>query len=544
VSLTLSPLAWRHHVVARFAVIAALLAAVVLPLAWTGSGSAPALLSHTSGSAPAPSLAALAAKTPTKQIEVVVQLNSRVRWDFGPRLFAKYGGTVTRSLHIIRGYGVRMSAGEAQTLGSDPRIETVTLNSVVHQTGTPDPDQLRTSFLQSSRVSKLWNQESAGTGKGVTVAVVDTGIAGDLSDFQTRDGDSRIKANIAISDDATTVSDMVGHGTHVAGLLAGDSTVRPAGDPLRGAYEGAAPDAKLVNVKVSDDHGNTDLLDVIEGIQFVVDQKDTYKIRVLNLSLSEVAAQSYLLDPLDAAVESAWLKGIVVVTAAGNRGTAADAVSYAPGNDPYAITVGAVDDMGTKDTNDDTFASWSSRGVTQDGFAKPDLVAPGAHMVGPLAPGSDFASLCPTCITDGAYFKMGGTSMAAPVVSGIVADLLELHPDWTPNQVKGALVNNLRRTADGRGLEVNAFGADNAGSGQLISNRGLTPNPLVDPVTGDIDYDHATWSHATWSNADPDHATWSHATWSHATWSHATWSHATWSHATWSHATWSDAFGL
>ena len=545
-SLTLSPLAWRRHVVARFAVIAALLAAVVLPLAWTGSGSAPALFTRASGPAVAPTLPELAAKSPTKQVEVVAQLNSRVRWDFGPRLFAKYGGTVTRNLHIIRGYGVQMRAADAERLANDPALKNVTLNSVVKTNGYigPDLSLVKTGFLQSVRIDKFWQSSPVGTGKGITVAVLDTGIAGNLPDFKGADGTSKVLADIAIDDNATTVSDQYGHGTHVAGLLAGDSRGRPAGDPLRGAYEGAAPDANLVNIKVSDDDGNTDLLSVIEGLQFAVDMKSTYGIRVINLSLNEVTPQSYKVDPLDAAVESAWLKGIVVVASAGNRGTAPDAVSYAPANDPYVISVGAVDDQGTKSTSDDMLASWSSRGVTQDGFAKPEVVAPGAHMVSTLAPGSDFASLCPSCVVDGAYFRVGGTSMSAPIVSGIAADILELHPDWSPNQVKGAIVNKLRNTADGKGQEIAADQAAGASGSSLVSNTGLTPNPLVNPTTGDIDYDHATWSHATWSNADPDHATWSHATWSHATWSHATWSHATWSHATWSHATWSDAFGL
>ena len=149
---------------------------------------------------------------------------------------------------------------------------------------------------------------------------------------------------------------------------------------------GVAPDANLISIKASDDDGNATVLDVIDGIQFAVDHKADYNIRVLNLSLESTVAESYKTDPLDAAVEAAWFKGIFVVAAAGNRGAGPDAVSYAPGNDPYVVTVGAVDDKGTKDITDDEPTSWSSRGTTQDGFAKPDIYAPGASIVSNLAP--------------------------------------------------------------------------------------------------------------------------------------------------------------
>ena len=171
---------------------------------------------------------------------------------------------------------------------------------------------------------------------------------------------------------------------------------------------GVAPDANLISIKASDDDGNSTVLDVIAGIHFAVDHKDEYNIRVLNLSLESTVAESYKTDPLDAAVEAAWFKGIFVVAAAGNRGSDADAVSYAPGNDPYIVSVGAVDDQGTKSIYDDKMASWSSRGMTQDGFAKPDVFAPGARIVSNLAPRSAFTSLCPECVVDGQYIRAGG----------------------------------------------------------------------------------------------------------------------------------------
>ena len=162
----------------------------------------------------------------------------------------------------------------------------------------------------------------------------------------------------------------------MAGLIAGDGWYRDSGDSLYGQYAGTAPDANLISVKVADDSGHATTLDAIYGLQFAVDHKADYNIRVVNLSFRSTSEESYTTDPLDAAVEQAWFHGITIVAAAGNLGTATDAVSYAPGNDPYVITVGAVDTGGTTSTSDDVQASWSSRGVTQDGFSKPDVRRP------------------------------------------------------------------------------------------------------------------------------------------------------------------------
>jgi serine protease AprX len=555
-TLTLSHLAARTRVfVALVAMAAALTAAVLLQGATTSAQSI-----SSSVSAPAPTLSALAASNPTRPVEVIVQFSSKAAFERGRSLLAVNGATVTRDLHIINAYGVRMSAGAAQRLTANPAVHTVSLNSAV-KTSSSGSDDVRTTFLESTGADRLWGKRWgddrwSGTGRGVTVAVIDTGIDGAHADFRTssRDATNRILASVVTNPEATTEDDQYGHGTHVAGLIAGNGYARPKDDPLRGKYVGAAPNANLVSVKVSNDQGDTSLIDVIYGLQFVVDNKDAYGIRVANLSLSAGETSSYKTDPLDAAVESAWMHGIVVVTAAGNRGTDADAVSYAPGNDPYAISVGAVDTMGTKRTADDALASWSSRGTTEDGFAKPEVLAPGAHMVGPYAPNSTFGTLCPSCVTDGEYFKVGGTSMSAAVVSGLVADLLELHPDWTPDMVKGALVNNLRRMVDGRN-EVDLDKASNANRRELVSNQGLTPNELIDPSTGDIDYTRASWSRASWSQVEGDRASWSRASWSRASWSRASWScdcevavtgdadpdRASWSRASWSRASWSRA---
>jgi serine protease AprX len=514
-------------------------------------------------------LAELASKHPGRQVEVVVQFHPGSDPAAARTLVRSVGGSVTRELPIIAGLGVRLTAAEAQRLSGNDAVRTVSLNAAVENEGTVDPAALATAYNQSIRAERAW---AAGqTGKGVGVAVVDTGIAGDLPDFRVSQSDptSRVIASAVVNPSATRAGDSFGHGTHVAGLIAGNGTNRPAGDSLYGRYAGAAPDANLIDVKVSDEQGNATVLDVIDGLQFVVDHKAEYNIRVVNLSLKSTQPESYRTDPLDAAVEAAWNSGIVVIVAAGNMGVAPDAVSYAPANDPYVITVGGVDDMGTKGISDDMLAPWSSRGTTQDGFSKPDVVAPGAKLVSTIAPGSVYTQLCPSCVTDGSYFRVGGTSMAAAVVSGEAADLIQAYPSWTPNQIKAQLVKRTRAVeestsssdtlVDASGAPVSSTvtttttvtGAETAADKALnnpvtsTANTGLTPSILLDPVTGLIDYTRASWSRASWSDAaDPLRASWSRASWSRASWSRASWSatpqscsdfeRASWSRASWS----------
>jgi serine protease AprX len=521
-------------------------------------------------------LADLAARTPDKRVEVIVQLKSGTDPATAQRLVSSAGGSVERELPIINGVSTTVSAKAAQQLSLDPQVAAVSLNARVDTQGAVNPSALSTAYNQSIRAEKAW---SAGyTGKGVGVAVIDTGIQGNLPDFQVSQTDptSRVIATAVTNPAATTASDTFGHGTHVAGLIAGNGTNRPAGDPLNGKYAGVAPDANLIAIKASDDAGNASVLDVIDGLQFAIDMKSEYNIRVVNLSLKSTVAESYKTDPLDAAVEAAWNSGIVVVAAAGNDGSASDAVSYAPANDPYVITVGGVDDMGTKSIDDDVLATWSSRGTTQDGFDKPDVLAPGAHLVSTIPAGSEYTKLCPSCVTDGQYFRVGGTSMAAAVVSGEAADLIQAYPAWTPNQVKAAIIKRSRAVnspststdtlVDANGVPYSStvtttttvVGAESAADKALnnptstTANGGLGMNTFLDPATGLIDYTRASWSRASWStSADALRASWSRASWSRASWSRASWSatpqsctdfeRASWSRASWSRASWSRA---
>ncbi len=554
---TVLPASWRW--IRNIAVVAFVsLAAVAALLSLSSNG--PLAQSAPEAATPnaSPSLVALAERRPGKTVEVIVQVQKGANPASVRSLIAAHGGDVTREVRLINGLAATMPAAQAVELSAEDGVRAVSMNARVAGTGFVDFSRMVSTYAQSVHADAAWNKNYAG--KGIGVAVIDTGIAGDSTDFRvsSTDSTSRVVASAVVNPAATDANDGYGHGTHIAGLVAGDGNNRPAGDPNDGKYIGIAPDANLIAIKAGDESGGATVLDVIDGVQFAVDHKSDYNIKVLNLSLRSTNPESYKNDPLDAAVESAWFSGIVVVAAAGNKGDDADAVSYAPANDPFVITVGGVDERGTKGTADDDVAYWSSRGTTQDGFKKPDILAPGAHLVSTLSPGSAYESLCPACITDGSYFKVSGTSMAAGVVSGAIADIVQAKPSWTPDQIKSTV---MKKTNDVKGVlsstgtllnkdtlmgkEIALDKVIGAGSPEPAANQGVTPNPLVDPATGAIDYTRASWSRASWSDAaDPLRASWSRASWSRASWSRASWSatpescsdfeRASWSRASWS----------
>jgi serine protease AprX len=473
--------------------------------------------------------------------EYIVQMESYATPSQGQQIVAELGGQVTTpELPVINGFGAMLADDVAEELENRPSVREVTLNAATtngtgtgedtvsgggrcpladattrpfgsYRSGTYDVNPLnslpvlRQPLQYTVRADRAWLRTG---GRGVGVAVIDTGIAGDLPDFMTN-GQSRVVASAVTNPCAKNANDQVGHGTHVAGLIAGNSLNYPAYRRLAGRYMGVAPRANLISVKVSDDDGDTTVLDVINGLQFVVDRKDELGIRVVNLSLSSSVAESYKTDPLDAAVEAAWFAGVVVVAAAGNDGANAGAVSYAPGNDPYVITAGALDDRGSRWLDDDVLAPWSSRGVTQDGVQKPEVLAPGSRLVAPLAPRSDFERLCRRCMVAKSYFRVSGTSMSAAVVSGAAALVVHQNPNMTPNQVKGAILSTLRSVPGvGSAVDVNA-----ALDGSGTANAGLVPNSLIDRATGSIDWGRASFRRASFrdANGSPFGALWTRA---------------------------------
>src|SRR4051812_18952268 len=280
--------------------------------------------------------ASVATKAPKRKVTAIVQFKASFTEKQAAKLVRRHGGKVVSRVSLIHGLAVNLPAKQARALAKDSHVLGLTLNSRVHSNGL-SPEKLGTTFPKTVKADKLWKLGI--TGRGVGVAVIDTGVAGNQPDFA-----GRIVANAVTSPAATTAADGFGHGTHVAGIIAGNSFNRAPTDPFYGKYVGVAPEANLVTIKASDDQGNATVLDVINGIAFAVDHRRDYNIRVLNLSLASDTPVSYKLDVLDAAVEYAWQKGITVVVASGNRGAVADAVKYAPANDPYVISVGGIDE--------------------------------------------------------------------------------------------------------------------------------------------------------------------------------------------------------
>ncbi len=269
------------------------------------------------------------------------------------------------------------------------------------------------------------------TGKGIVIAVVDTGI--DPHPDLTKPT-SRIVGWHDLVNGRSKPYDDEGHGTHVAGIIAGN------GYQENGKYTGIAPEALLVGVKVLDKMGSGPISRVIAGIQWVVDNKEKYRIKAINLSLGAPPEQGYRTDPASKAVNAAWKAGLLVCAAAGNSGPGRWTITT-PGISPLIITVGSIDDQGTVPRTDDAISDFSSRGPTIDFLTKPDLVAPGARITS-LKPG-------------GGYIESSGTSMATPVVTGAAALLWQKDPDLTPDQIKKLLM----ATAEDRGYNRQIQGA-------------------------------------------------------------------------------------
>jgi len=306
-----------------------------------------------------------------------------------------------------------------------------------------------------------------------------------------------------------------------------------------------APQANLVNLKVSDDQGRAYASDVIQALGWVAANATTYRIRVVNLSFVSSVAESYTTNLLDAAVEMVWHAGVVVVVSAGNAG--ANTELYAPANDPYVLTVGASDDHGTVSSLDDTLAWFSSFGLTQTGHSKPDLVAPGRHIVGLLASsGSGLATQFPSKVVNQRYIQLSGTSAAAPVVAGAVALLLQAHPNLTPDEVKWLLTHTARpidaRSGGGSG-ELDVLAASSFGGRVSRANQGLAPNWLVAQaylsqqratgagasVTGDsVSWDSVSWDSVSWDSVSWDSVSWDSVSWDSVSWDSVIWDSVSW----------------
>ena len=327
-------------------------------------------------------------------------------------------------------------------------------------------DRTLTPFLSNAAAAinapVAW--KSNYTGAGIGVALIDSGVNAhpDLYTMSLLPV-SRVVYNQSFVPGNSSASDQYGHGTHIAGLIAGDG-LSSTGPLFSHSFKGIAPNANIVNLRVLDANGTATDSTVISAIDKAISLKSRYNIRVINLSLGRGVFESYKLDPLCQAVEKAWKSGIVVVVAAGNNGRFQPTSGYAtvssPGNDPYVLTVGAMKPMGTPDRTDDLIASYSSKGPTLgDHIAKPDVVAPGNLLISTETSGTtlyntETANQVPysyyiyggSSSPSNAYFTLSGTSMATGVVSGAVADLLQARPTMTPDQVKARLMKTAYKT--------------------------------------------------------------------------------------------------
>jgi serine protease AprX len=419
----------------------------------------------------------------------------------------------TRRVPIAHGIAVELTAALIDHFRADANVARLIYDAPVRLSDTPfNPTALAAAYPAVVDAVTTWSNPVAPlTGQRIGVAIIDSGIA------SHPDLGNRVIASQDFNPNVTGTDDAYGHGTAVAGIIAGDGTAS------LGQYIGVAPQANLINLRVNDGTGAAPTSAIMNAILWAVINRNTYNIRVLNLSLQASVQESYRTSPIDAAVEYAWLKGLVVVVAAGNSGS--NSALYAPANDPYVITVGATDDNGTPSTADDTLASFSSFGTTQDGFSKPDFVAPGRHIITTLAPNSSFAINYPAFMVGPGYIQLSGTSVAAPIVSGVAALYIESTPTVRPGQLKGVLLatsNHLAITGSGAGYPDAARAIAYLG---LLGNsdHGLDPNNYLKvlymaannlttlPV---VSWDSVSWDSVSWDSVSWDSVSWDAVSWS------------------------------
>ncbi len=420
------------------------------------------------------------------------------------------GGVVTRELGIINAVGARLTPEALAALQKRADIRTLAdgamATSAAKSTAkTSDTTTTTSSFttmlatLETERppnaaFPKLIEADRAAAGgirgAGVTVAVLDTGLTAIDGLWRDSNGANRVLAGFdAINAiPMMAVSDGNGHGTHVTGIIMNSDTATD------GTQTGVAPDAKLVFVRAFDKNGSGTYLNVITGLNWVLNNRVKYGIRVLNLSFSAAPRSHYWDDPVNQAVMKLWQAGVVVVASAGNDGPTPMTIGV-PGNTPYIVTVGAMTDNYTASTSDDRLASFSSAGPTHEGFVKPDLVAPVGH-ISSIMPSmsASIAIAHPEFQILENYFRMSGTSQSTAVVSGVVALMLQAKPWLTPDDVKCQLMASARQSVTSKGALAYSIFQQGAGlvnaraavasTEQACANRGL-----------DIDADVADRAH-------------------------------------------------
>ena len=513
--------------------ILALVAALAAPVAAT-AGESGRSVQAARALVPA-SLMEDAQAHPTKVFSVIVQgsrgtKSSAVAGAVNNSLGARPGKAkgVRKSFTSLNGVSANLTGAQIVDLAKRPGILAITLDSRIRLSAQYTNSQ---TWVDSAGVSDFYTGQALSSLNVPAIAIVDSGVAAGRTDFGGRVVKQVTMTNLL----PNAIGDGRGHGTFVAGIAAGSKT----------GYAGAAPTAPIVSIDVMDDNGMAMTSDVIAAADWILANKGTYNIRVANFSLQSTVAGSFMYDPLDKAVEKLWFSGVVVVAAAGNYGENGQptTVAYAPGNDPFVISVGASDTNGSGWTStDDTAAPWSAFGYTLDGFANPDLGAPGRQLVGPVPSTSTMPLERPDRVTAPGYMWMSGTSFSAPVVSGAAALILAKNPGWTPDKVKGALMLTARPTAAGVALGVGEVNAKAAFDATNPPNPNLALNQFVgSDGTGGLVFDSASWASTASASASWNQASWANASWANASWANASWNAASWANASWAQASWSSA---
>lgn len=500
-------------------------------------------------------LLAHAQSSPTSTFNVIVRGRPGQNSASIAKDFSGVAGKTKRAFYSINGVAGSLTGAQLVKLSTNNHVLAI----------TPDV-RLKSADYQSQEVwrdatgvSQLWSTVGAlgallPAPQAPTIAIVDSGIDSSKVD----DFGARVVAHVDFCSlcPAGSTGDLEGHGTMVAGLAAGSSSLHP----------GVAQNANLVDLRTAGADGGSRTSDVIAAADWILQNKDQYGIRVANFSMRSANPSTFRYDPLDAAVESLWFHGVVVVAAVGNYGVAntPQKVQYSPGNDPFVISVGALSTNDTLSTADDTLASWSAYGHTLDGFVKPEISAPGRWIVGPVPAGATLPTTAPDRVLAPGYMWMSGTSLAAPIVSGAAAQVLARHPDWTPDQVKGALMATASAlpsvAAFGGGVgEVDAaaaaaltappnpqsnldtFVAPDATGNPVFNGDAWMQTVSTQPTWNATDWSETGWSATDWSETDWSETDWSESTFAQTNWSATDWSETDWSETDWSETDWSES---
>lgn len=354
-----------------------------------------------------------------RKIPVIVQLEPSMEVNSCISSLTKTSGCkVNLELHSINAFSTKINASTLEKLVTDNMVKKVWYDGTIKA--------VLDKAAPVVNAPNAWKNNKT-TGKGIGVAVIDTGV------YLHPDLSGRITGFKDFVGNKTVPYDDNGHGTHVAGDIGSNGPI----------YKGTAPEADIIGVKVLNKLGSGSLSTVIAGIQWCVDNKESLNIKVINMSLGSTPVQTHKDDPVCLAVKAAWDSGIVVCVAAGNEGPEPGTVA-SPGIELSIITVGAIDDKNSLNFSDYGIANFSSRGPTIDGLIKPDVVCPGTNIISLRSPNSTIDKQNKNARVGTDYFSLSGTSMATPICAGIVALILEADNTLKPNEVKEKLKNTAR----------------------------------------------------------------------------------------------------